>query len=411
VGAVARKWPAPGQAPASAEATPRRPRLATFALGAVVLVLVGLSVPIGILARKPIDPLALLGVLVAALGLLIARRQPGNRIGLLLTGFGALLVFYEDAARYSVADYTVHHGTLPLGFPAVVIASELWSGLFLVPPLIILLFPDGTLPPRWRTVSRAYLAVCSLIIAILLGSGAWQMQGTRIAVQGNGQLVGNPGPSGALGFVLLTAFLAVPVFWASFVTRQILSWRRATGERRAQLKWLMAGSVATVIGLAGTFLLQSFTGLLGALDNVMLGLGIFSLPVCITFAISKYHLYDIDRIISRTLAYAIVTGVLVGLYAALVLLATRLLSFQTPVAVAASTLEAAALFNPLRHRVQLRVDRRFNRTRYDADQMVAAFAARLKDTVDLESVRDGLAIAVHQALVPAHISVRIKQDN
>jgi hypothetical protein len=411
VGAVGRPWPAPGQVPASAEAAPRRPRLATFVLGALVLVLVALSVPIGILARKPVDPLALLGVLVAALGLLIARRQPGNRIGLLLTGFGALLVFYEDAARYSVADYDVHHGTLPLGFPAVLIASELWSGLFLLPPLIILLFPDGTLPPRWRMVSRAYLALCSLIIAILLGSGAWQIQGTRIAVQSNGQLVDNSGPSGALGFVLLIAFLAVPVFWASFVTRQILSWRRATGERRAQLKWLMAGSVATVIGLAGTFLLQSFTGLLGALDNVMLGLGIFSLPVCITFAISKYHLYDIDRIISRTLAYAIVTGVLVGLYAALVLLATRLLSFQTPVAVAASTLVAAALFNPLRHRVQLRVDRRFNRTRYDADQMVAAFAARLKDTVDLDSVRDDLAIAVHQALMPAHVAVWIKQDN
>jgi hypothetical protein len=380
-------------------------------LGALVLVLVALSVPIGILARKPVDPLALLGVLVAALGLLIARRQPGNRIGLLLTGFGALLVFYEDAARYSVADYNVHHGTLPLGFPAVLIASELWSGLFLLPPLIILLFPDGTLPPRWRAVSRAYLALCSLIIAILLGSGAWQMQGTRIAVQNKGQLIDNPGPSGALGFVLLAAFLAVPVFWASFVTRQVLSWRRATGERRAQLKWLMAGSVATVIGLAGTFLLQSFTGLLGALDNAMLGIGIFSLPVCITFAISKYHLYDIDRIISRTLAYAIVTGVLVGLYVALVLLATRLLSFQTPVAVAASTLVAAALFNPLRHRVQLRVDRRFNRTRYDADQMVAAFAARLKDTVDLDSVRDDLAAAVHQALMPAHVSVWIKQDN
>jgi hypothetical protein len=411
VGAVGRPWPAPGQVPASAEAAPRRLRLATFVLGALVLVLVALSVPIGILARKPVDPLALLGVLVAALGLLIARRQPGNRIGLLLTGFGALLVFYEDAARYSVADYDVHHGTLPLGFPAVLIASELWSGLFLLPPLIILLFPDGTLPPRWRMVSRAYLALCSLIIAILLGSGAWQIQGTRIAVQSNGQLVDNSGPSGALGFVLLIAFLAVPVFWASFVTRQILSWRRATGERRAQLKWLMAGSVATVIGLAGTFLLQSFTGLLGALDNVMLGLGIFSLPVCITFAISKYHLYDIDRIISRTLAYAIVTGVLVGLYAALVLLATRLLSFQTPVAVAASTLVAAALFNPLRHRVQLRVDRRFNRTRYDADQMVAAFAARLKDTVDLDSVRDDLAIAVHQALMPVHVSVWIKQDN
>jgi hypothetical protein len=389
VGAVGGTRPTPGQAPASAEATSRRLRLATFVLGALVLVLVALSVPIGILARKPVDPLALLGVFVAALGLLIARRQPGNRIGLLLTGFGALLVFYEDAARYSVADYDVHHGTLPLGYPAVLIASELWSGLFLLPPLIILLFPDGTLPPRWRTVSRAYLALCSVIIAILLGSGAWQIQGTRIAVQNNGQLVDNPGPSGALGFVLLAAFLAIPVFWASFVARQILGWRRATGERRAQLKWLMAGSVATVIGLV---LLQSFTGLLGALDNAMLGIGIFSLPVCITFAISKYHLYDIDRIISRTLAYAIVTGVLVGLYAALVLLATRLLSFQTPVAVAASTLVAAALFNPLWHRVQLRVDRRFNRTRYDADQMVAAFAARLKDTVDLDSVRDDLAV-------------------
>ena len=94
----------------------------------------------------------------------------------------------------------------------------------------------------------------------------------------------------------------------------------------------------------------------------------------------------------------------------MVLLATRLLSFQTLVAVAASTL-AAALFNPLRHRVQLRVDRRFNRTRYDADLMVAAFAARLKDTVDLESVRDDLAAAVHQALVPADVSVWIKQDN
>lgn len=127
-------------------------------LGALVLLLVGLSVPIGILARKPIDPLALFGVLAAVLGLLIARRQPGNRIALLLTGFGALLVCYENAARYAVADYNVHHGTLPLGFPAVLIASELWSGLFLMPPLIILLFPDGTLPRRWRMVAWAYLA-------------------------------------------------------------------------------------------------------------------------------------------------------------------------------------------------------------------------------------------------------------
>jgi hypothetical protein len=123
----------------------------------------------------------------------------------------------------------------------------------------------------------------------------------------------------------------------------------------------------------------------------------------------KYRLYDIDRLISRTLAYAIVTGLLVGVYAGLVLLATQLLHVHTPVAVAASTLAAAALFNPLRLRVQKTVDRRFNRARYDADQTVAAFAARLKDAVDLDSVRDDLATVVQQALEPAHLSVWISR--
>jgi hypothetical protein len=126
-------------------------------------------------------------------------------------------------------------------------------------------------------------------------------------------------------------------------------------------------------------------------------------------AILRYRLYDIGRIISRTLAYAIVTGLLIGLYAGLVLLATRVLSVHTPVAVAASTLAAAALFNPLRRRVQRVVDRRFNRARYDADQIVAAFAVRLKDAVDLDSVRDDLAGVVQQALEPAHISVWVSQ--
>jgi hypothetical protein len=127
-------------------------------------------------------------------------------------------------------------------------------------------------------------------------------------------------------------------------------------------------------------------------------------------AISKYRLYDIDRIISRTLAYTIVTGLLVGLYAGLVLLATRELSFHTPVAVAASTLAAAALFNPLRLRVQRLVDQRFNRARYDADQTIAAFAAQLKDAVDLDSVRDDLAAVVQKALEPAHVSVWTRAD-
>jgi hypothetical protein len=124
----------------------------------------------------------------------------------------------------------------------------------------------------------------------------------------------------------------------------------------------------------------------------------------------KYRLYYIDRIISRTLAYAIVTGLLVGVYAGLVLLATQVFDLHTPVGVAVATLAAAALFNPRRRRVQHVVDRRFNRVRYDTDQMVAAFAARLRDAVDLDTVRTDLVAVVNKAVEPSHTSVWIAGD-
>ena len=124
--------------------------------------------------------------------------------------------------------------------------------------------------------------------------------------------------------------------------------------------------------------------------------------------ILKYRLYDIDQIISRTLAYAIVTGLLVGVYAGLVLLTTQVLKFHSTVAVAASTLVVAALFNPVRRRVQHAVDRRFNRARYDAEQLVAAFAARLQDAVDPDAVRADLTGVVHSALVLTHVSVWLR---
>jgi hypothetical protein len=124
----------------------------------------------------------------------------------------------------------------------------------------------------------------------------------------------------------------------------------------------------------------------------------------------RYRLFDIDRVISRTLAYAIVTGLLVGVYAGVVLLATEVLQLRSTVAVAAATLAAAALFNPLRRRVQTIVDRRFNRARYDTDRIIAAFAARLQDAVDLDSVRADLASSVQQTLEPAHISLWIRAD-
>jgi hypothetical protein len=124
-------------------------------------------------------------------------------------------------------------------------------------------------------------------------------------------------------------------------------------------------------------------------------------------AILKHRLYEIDRIISRTLSYAIVTGLLVGMYAGLVLLATRVLTVKSPVAVAAATLAAAALFSPVRQRVQRAVDRWFNRARYDAEQTVAAFAVRLQDAVGLDGLHSDLIATVNQALEPAHVSVWI----
>jgi len=161
----------------------------------------------------------------------------------------------------------------------------------------------------------------------------------------------------------------------------------------------MCGSAVALIAI-----LAGSTGLAGTVGGFVV-LGFIALPLSIGVAVLRYGLFDIDRIISRTLAYAIVTGLLVGVYAGIVLLATDVLSLTSSAAVAASTLAAAALFNPLRRRVQQVVDRRFNRARYDGEQTVAAFAVRLKDAVNLDSVRDDLASVVQEALEPAHVSV------
>jgi hypothetical protein len=230
--------------------------------------------------------------------------------------------------------------------------------------------------------------------------------GHHTQVDSGGNLLLLTGTDGAAGWwnVLQDVFFPLlTACWLASLASQVLSYRRSTGERRQQLKWLMTGSAVTGASVGISFLL------LGAFGGAFALTGFLALPVSIGVAVLRYRLFDIDRIISRTLAYAIVTGLLVGVYAGLVLLATRVVSITAPVAVAASTLAAAALFNPLRRRVQRVVDRRFNRARYDAGRTVAAFAARLQDTVDLDSVRDDLAGVVQQALEPAHVSVWLSQ--
>jgi hypothetical protein len=396
------------------EVTVRRFRLASgdtaVILGALTLVLAVLYVPLAWPARDISDGWQVpLFAAVCLTGVLVARRQPGNPVGWILIGLGVFATFYTDAGRYAVFDYHFHRGDLPFGPAAVLVASGLWTFVFLVLPLVILLFPDGRLPRRWRMVLRAYLAAAALVAAYVAGSSAWAMSGQPVSVDGSGQLSSQASPSGVLAVAAVAVAVTLPVFWLSFVARQVLSWRRAADDRRQQLKWLMSGSVITVVGLAGMVGFGSGSGPVALTLEIVSVCASFALPAAIGVAILRYRLYEIDRIISRTLAYAIVTGLLVGVYSGLVLLITQVFRFHSTVAVAAATLVAAALFNPLRRRVQLRVDRQFNRSRYDADEMVAAFAARLNDAVDLDSVREDLAGVVQKALEPAHVSVWLSQ--
>jgi hypothetical protein len=242
------------------------------------------------------------------------------------------------------------------------------------------------------------------LVVIVLAAVA----GRHVRIDSSGDLAIIDHPTGAAAvwgaieqvwFVVLVACLVA-------VVQQAAGYRRASGVRRQQLKWVASGAAVSVICWVGGTVLNNSPEPWQAISDVLVA-GVAALPVSMGVAILRYRLYDIDRIISRALAYAIVTGLLAGVYAAVVLLATQVLRFHTAVAVAVSTLVAAALFNPLRRRVQRAVDRRFNRARHDADQMVAAFAARLKDAVDLDSVRDDLATVVNRALEPAHISVWI----
>jgi hypothetical protein len=293
---------------------------------------------------------------------------------------------------------------------------------FALMPFLVLLFPDGRLPSRrWRPLPWVLLAVTA-------GWAAQRFQADTTITGGFSDALDVPGVrypnplgifprhgwfSGLLAVLVPVGVTAVVLVVTSVFTRR----RGASAERRKQLAWLGYIGLLVVIpvvafGAYGLSVHGHVSSALGALFwGFLLIVPMIGIPAACTVAVLKYRLYEIDKIISRTLAYAIVTGLLVGVYAGLVLLATQVLPFNGRVAVAGSTLAAAALFTPLRSRVQRLVDSRFNRTRYDADRTVSAFAARLKDAVDLDSIRDDLAGTVRRALEPAHMSVWVSHGD
>jgi hypothetical protein len=389
---------------------------AATAIAAAILLLTAALVPLSLLARQ--DVLSNVSQVapflpLAAVGWVVARRQPGNPIGWLLLATTAGTVLSADCSPYTWLVYRLGHH-LPFG-PVVLLLNLSYLTLYVALPPVILLFPDGRLEsPRWRWVLRAYLAVVACMVVCSYAVVVSVLIAHHVRFDADGGLAALDSPSGSTGWLTRIVTLSFPVliaFWLVFVGRLVLSWRRAGGERRQQLKWLLSGcALAIACGvpaiLTGVFdphapaALQAVIGVVNALSFIALAVGL-------GVAILRYRLYEIDRIISRTLSYAIVTGLLVGVYAGLVLLATRVLSVKSPVAVAAATLAAAALFSPVRQRVQRAVDRRFNRARYDAERTVAAFAARLQDAVGLDGLRADLVGTVHQTLEPAHVSVWI----
>jgi hypothetical protein len=391
----------------------RARRLAPVAAGAAValgLITIGSGlahVPVDVLTHQvrggravALDWVTAAGFSVPAgvTGTVVAARRPGNPLGWLLLGmFG---FSGAPTAGYAYLDYGMHHGQLPLGALALALAGA-WPVWLVAIAILVWLFPDGRLPRgRWRRVSVALL-VAGVLLSLVASAGNYlAVAGKAVPVSASGNFAANS--TGVWAVVLDVVLVGVLASWLAWLIVQVPRYRRSAGERRLQLKWLYSGAVA--------FLVAALISALASGDSaspwqVVGTLGLAVLPVCVGVAVLKYRLYEIDRIISRVISYAVVTAVLGGVFAGLVLLATQALPVKTAAAVAVATLAAAALFNPLRRRVQHAVDRRFNRTRYNAEAMAAAFAARLRRTVDLETVQGDLVEVVYQAFEPSHVSV------
>jgi hypothetical protein len=391
-------------------------------LGGLTVILAAALVPLSFLTHdRPRDlganaPLTVFALAFAVIGFVVAKRQPHKALGWLLLAIGNCVLLTLIGWCYSVIFYRLHQGTLPVALVALALAFLVYVAVLLF-PILLLLFPNGRLPSRlWGWAMWIYLIVSGAAILRNMVVAAITGTGPHVSIAAQGFLQSSVHLSGAAATFSNVAnserfYLIYPAFYLACIVRLAASYRHATGESRQQLKWLAGGAFLTLVGLLveQTAPSNGFAGPFGELVTVLAAIATCALPVGLGVGILKYRLYDVDRLLSRTLSYAIVTGLLVGVYVGLVTLATRVLPFSSPLGVAASTLAAVALFNPLRRRVQRLVDRRFNRARYDAEATIEAFSLRVRDDVDLEAVSSEFVRAVQRSVEPAHVSLWLRR--
>jgi hypothetical protein len=275
-----------------------------------------------------------------------------------------------------------------------------WApGFVLILTAAVLLFPDGRLPsPRWRAVGwLAGVALALLIVPIAIV--AWSNRGPDLVAEG--PITGQNGPAAFLLGLQFVGLVVLAVAAAASIVGLFVRFRRSVGVERAQLKWFVAAGIVEVTALVVSGFITLPNDLLGLAVTVVVSM---LLPIAAAIAILRYRLYDIDRIVSRTIGWAIVTGALIAIFAAAVVALEAALSGITQdqtIAVAASTLLVFALFQPLRRRVQRTVDRRFDRSRYDGQLTADAFAERLRGEVAIDALAADLATTIDGAVRPA----------